>query len=224
MRTHILLAEKRDEKHLDGKMLSRFSIKSKANEVSEIRFGCLQEFRETTLGAKYEDSLIFNTEVQLFILPLIGQIQVVNSMNTQIVDIGEAILLSVQPGDECRIINCYEHSDVHYIVSAFTSKEKVNGLARFSLNMDQFVTFGERISNQGLIRVSIGQWNGRSESVFAPASQKTFAWVVQGAFEIENCLVEKSDGLVISGMEKIEFEALSNDSIVIFMEMTSVVR
>ena len=221
MRTHILLAERRNEEHLDGKMLSRFSIMPEVSKTSERFYGSMKEFRETTLGAKNEDHLIFNTEVQLFIMPLIGQVQIVTSKNTQIVDIGEAILLAVQPEEKCLIINNYENSNVHYIVSAFESNEKVNGIARFTLINDQLVTFWEKVSDHGLRRVSIGQWKGRSESFLVPSSQTTFAWVIQGAFEIENCLVEKSDGLVISGIEKVEFEALSNDSIVIFMESTS---
>jgi hypothetical protein len=218
--SRIILAEKRTEEYLIGQKLSRYSVSRKdANEHPTRPVGSLHIFAETTLGPQNKEQLIFDKDMQVLIIPLIGRVQVNNAKNQNTVEVGEALLMSVKSSKPLNIFNDFKHSDVHYLLAGFSSSECVEGITRFSLTPDKPVTLFEKVSRKGLVKAVIGQWKGRSESEYVPSTIQTFAWVVQGAFEIENCLLQKADGLVLKGKEKIEFEALSNQAILIFLEM-----
>ncbi|WP_233754015.1 hypothetical protein [Algoriphagus sp. AGSA1] len=216
----IVLSENRKQEFLDGKILSRYSIVYQAVSGHPTRhFGSLHLLSETTLGSRSKEQLAFDVDMQLLIIPLIGRIQIHNATKQHVADVEEAVLISIEPGEECTIFNDFENSEVHYMTAGFASHEPADGIARFSLVPDKLLTLFDDVSLRGLMKVSIGQWKGRSEGEFIPSTPNTFAWVVQGAFEIANCLLQKADGLAVRGSEKIEFEALSNEAIIIFVEM-----
>lgn len=216
----IILSEKRKEEYLNGKKSSRYSITHQdAGEHPTRRVGSLHVFSETTLGPQNKEKLTFDEDMQLLIIPLIGRVHVYSANNQNAVDVGEALIMSITSIEPLTLYNDFENSAVHYVTAGFSSSEPVEGIARFSLPPDKLVTLFDKVSRQGLMKVSIGQWNGRSEGEFTPTAPKTFAWVVQGAFEVENRLLQKADGLALHGQENIEFEALSNEAIIIFLEM-----
>jgi hypothetical protein len=66
----------------------------------------------------------------------------------------------------------------------------------------------------------IGQYQGRSEGTYIPRdpTKGTFAFVIHGAFEIENRLLEARDAIALWNTPEVAFEALSNDAIVLFIE------
>ncbi|MCZ8215757.1 MAG: hypothetical protein O9262_05920, partial [Cyclobacteriaceae bacterium] len=206
--------------YLIGQKLTRYSVSHQEVDEHPTRpVGSLHTFSETTLGPQNKEQLIFDGDMQVLIIPLIGRVQVTDAKNQNTVEVGEAILMSVKSSKPLNIFNDFKHSDVHYLLAGFSSSECVEGITRFSLTPDKPVTLFEKVSRKGLVKAVIGQWNGRSGSEYVPSTIQTFAWVVQGAFEIENCLLQKADGLVLTGKEKIEFEALSNQAILIFLEM-----
>lgn len=219
-RSRIILSENRKQEHLDGKILSKYSIVHKdVKEHPTRHFGSLRLFSETTLGAQNKDQLAFDEDMQFLIVPLIGRMQVCYAKNQNVVHVGEALMMSTKSNEPFTLFNDFENSEVHYVIAGFASTEPVKGFTRFSLAPDKLLTLFDGVSQRGLMKAAIGQWKGRSEGEFVPTASNTFIWVVQGAFEVENCLLQKADGLVICGPEKIEFEALSNKAILIVLEM-----
>ncbi len=220
--TRIILANERPKEHLLGVQLSRHSITSVVSEKSPIRsFASLHHFEETTLAAMHDQQLTFEEDMQLLFLPLTGKMQIKSAQHQNSLDVGESLLISIPSHEACMVINDYKQSDIHYLIIGFASSVRVEGIVRFSMTPDHLVPLFENVSDHGLSQVTIGQLSGRSEGEYVPSGSYTFAWVVQGAFEIQNCLLQQADGLAISGVEKIDFEALSNDAIIIFMELTS---
>ncbi|NBP70673.1 MAG: hypothetical protein EBU52_18285 [Cytophagia bacterium] len=218
--SRIILAEKRKEEYLIGQKLTRYSVSHQEVDEHPTRpVGSLHTFSETTLAPQNKEQLIFDIDMQVLIIPFIGRVQVNDAKNQNTVEVGEALLMSIKSNKPLSIFNDFKHSDVHYLLAGFSSSEYVEGITRFSLTPDKPVTLFDKVSQKGLVKAVVGQWKGRSEDEYVPSSIQTFAWVVQGAFEIENCLLQKADGLVLKGKEKIEFEALSNEAIVIFLEM-----
>jgi quercetin 2,3-dioxygenase len=219
-KTRIILSEIRKENHLEGKLFSRWSIaRDDTNDHPTRHFGSLHLFSETTLAAQNKEQLVFDEDMQFLIIPIIGGVRVQHTKNQNTVEVGEALLISLESGEKCTIFNDFENSEVHYVVAAFASSEPAEGIVRFSITSDILQTIFNQVSERGLIKAAIGQWKGRSEGKFVPSAPNIFAWVVEGAFEIENCLLQKADGLAINGAEKIEFEALSIDAIIIFLEI-----
>ena len=46
-----------------------------------------------------------------------------------------------------------------------------------------------------------------------------FVFIIEGAFEVQNRLLEARDGLSLWNLSKLEFEALSNDAILMIIEV-----
>ena len=69
----------------------------------------------------------------------------------------------------------------------------------------------------------IGQYGGREEDeyVLKNFSNSVFVFVVEGAFEVANRLLETRDGMALSRIETVEFEALSHDAILLLLEISS---
>ena len=71
--------------------------------------------------------------------------------------------------------------------------------------------------------IFIGQYGGREEDeyVLKNFSNSVFVFVVEGAFEVANRLLETRDGMALSHIETVEFEALSHDAILLLIEIPS---
>lgn len=79
----------------------------------------------------------------------------------------------------------------------------------------------ETSSFQSYYTFNFGRYNGRAEAIYRVGNPANgvFAFVIQGVFEIANRLLHSKDALALRGFEEIEFEALSNDAIVVLMEV-----
>ena len=71
------------------------------------------------------------------------------------------------------------------------------------------------------LTASIGQFAGRHEAVYQLANPEArlYAYVLTGAFELEGRLMHEKDGLALWNVAEIELEALSNDAVVLLLEL-----
>lgn len=67
----------------------------------------------------------------------------------------------------------------------------------------------------------IGLYDGRKKGNYTLQNPKNglFTFVANGAFEFENRLLESRDGLSISRITSVDFEALSENAILLVMEI-----
>ena len=66
----------------------------------------------------------------------------------------------------------------------------------------------------------MGKYDGRREGVFklTKDTHTVFAFVIEGAFEVQNRLLHARDGLGLWNLDEVEFEALSNEAIILLIE------
>lgn len=103
--------------------------------------------------------------------------------------------------------------------------EMVNTGAEESFTTAGEITFPERNTLLPLRSPAgypgfIGLYEGRKEGIYT-VSQKNrsvFGMVINGAFEFQNRLLETRDALLIAEAETIEFEALSENALLILLE------
>ena len=50
------------------------------------------------------------------------------------------------------------------------------------------------------------------------STKGVFVFVIDGAFEVSNRLLQARDGLAITKASQVEFESLSNEAIIMFIE------
>ncbi|HLO38529.1 MAG TPA: hypothetical protein VK173_08565, partial [Lacibacter sp.] len=69
--------------------------------------------------------------------------------------------------------------------------------------------------------LSVGKFSGRAETVYYTerSSANVFVFVLEGAFEVEGRLLHARDGLALWQATSVEMEALSNDALVMVVEM-----
>jgi redox-sensitive bicupin YhaK (pirin superfamily) len=69
--------------------------------------------------------------------------------------------------------------------------------------------------------VSIGKFSGRAETTYKLTSENSglFVFVIEGAFELEGRLLHARDGLALWEIKEVELEALSNDAIILLIEL-----
>jgi quercetin 2,3-dioxygenase len=67
----------------------------------------------------------------------------------------------------------------------------------------------------------IGLYDGRKEEEYSlyQKGKSIFGMVINGAFEFQNRLMETRDAIILSEIEALEFEALSENALLIFLEI-----
>lgn len=68
----------------------------------------------------------------------------------------------------------------------------------------------------------VGIYEGRKEGLYKlkNPSNGIFVFVINGAFEVENRLLESKDGLRLQQIDNIEWEALSENAILLILEIS----
>ena len=152
-----------------------------------------------------------NTIVAL--LPTVGTIHIAGE---GLLEAGQVQLLKAAT----IISNPYEHELVNYLQLIFSNTKEEPALYTFNLRNKLTDLFAASMQN-GLLFASIGKFKGREEIVYETYQQGNgvFVFVLQGAFEVQHRLLETRDGLALWNAEQVEIEALSNDAILLLVEL-----
>ena len=69
--------------------------------------------------------------------------------------------------------------------------------------------------------ISIGKFDGRGETTYRVKNKDAglFVFVLEGAFEVQGTLLHARDGLALWETDEVEMEALSNDAIILLVEL-----
>ncbi len=189
-------------------------------------FGALSVLNDDTLSPSQCLTMHVEHDMDIILLPIVGTIAYKNSLNTEggYLSAGQAQIFSVTHGLSFEIENPYETEWVN--VLQIWVKRKISKCFESSmknLNFDLFKEKNALISfyTEGGAFCQIGQFDGRKEGIFSMKNAKNgvFAFVIEGAFEVQNRLLEARDGLSLLDVEDVEFEALSNNAIILFLEV-----
>jgi len=68
--------------------------------------------------------------------------------------------------------------------------------------------------------ISIRKYDGRIDDVYKIKNTdcRIFAFVIDGAFAVQNRMMQAIDGLALWNVDEKEFEASSNEATIVFME------
>ncbi|TCC93353.1 hypothetical protein EZ428_00860 [Pedobacter frigiditerrae] len=158
----------------------------------------------------------------IIILPITGAVNYLDdSENETDVDVEEAVIVYVEQGANITLSNPFESNIVNYLCIGIDAQEPME-------NNPQFSSFDLSIKNKlhkiNVIEVpfilNIGRFDGRKEVNYnLNKSAKLFAFVITGAFEVDGRLLHEKDGLALWNTEEIELEALSNNAVILVIEL-----
>ena len=198
----------------------------------------VQVCNEDTLKTGAKEVFTLPLHHCLLVLPLAGGVFYQNEDRTDgsFIDIGEATLLSKPKAHIYTLSNEYDTNDYesnneirNEIITPqpeplLISFLQIQWLSPNNSTLQQHSVFDFNKTSNTLIplfpTVFIGKYAGRHEDVFSIENPKSdvFVLVIEGAFEVDNRLVETKDALSFSGRtEGIEFEALSEGAILLII-------
>jgi len=193
-------------------------------------FGRLVAFNEQTLAAGKSTELTITKPTEIVLLPIAGGLELVDIYGeSTFVSSGESFHFLAFPESSFSIINPYAEETINYLeihfypdlsVNAFDTILDRSPLTVFSLDKQNvLIPIFSRVGEKA--RGFLGQYGGRMEDEFEMKSPERgiFVFIVQGAFEVQNRLLEKGDALSLLYLETLEFEALSEGAIILVVEV-----
>ncbi|MFV8325587.1 hypothetical protein [Flavobacterium sp. ZS1P14] len=192
-------------------------------EESRKPFGSLHVLNEEILAPYHTAKTVLEANTTVLILPLFGGVDYKDSLgNESFIGVEQIRIVSAEKGMSFVLSNSYKEENVSYLQIAFNAKNQ-----DFESSFKQF-NFGLTDKNQliPLFEISnafgfIGMYDGRKEGVYSlkNTTKGVFVFVINGAFEVENRLLESKDGLSLSGIDSLEWEALSENALLVVLEI-----
>lgn len=190
-------------------------------------FGRLYGLNEETLAGNHALEFTVTEASQVLIIPLAGAVTLTcDGIPATTVGVEETLVLTLPAASLLQVKNLFESELVSFLHIWLLADAPVSAAsvqqAGFCFN-DQPNSLIPLVATTPLLVLvaSIGRFAGRHEAVYRPASSEAslFAFVLAGAFEIEGRLMHEKEGLALWNTAEIELEALSNDAVVLVLEL-----
>ncbi|NEU65603.1 pirin [Spirosoma agri] len=199
-------------------------------------FGPLHLLNDDTLrvGASLTMRVEQPTTVVLF--PVMGGLEYTVDGSIDFLEPGQLGVLAVPTGTTYSVSNPYEQEQINFLQLWLTNPSDDLQLTIDQIPFDLTTIntllpiFGSTNldhSDHPTVKGFIGRYTGRQEGTYpiAPAAELVdtgmFVFVLQGAFEVANRLLHAKDSLSLryNQPDQLEFEALSNDAIILLLEL-----
>jgi quercetin 2,3-dioxygenase len=172
-------------------------------------------FNDETLAA--EEMVILTTPVRcsIALIPLVGGLEIQSeNEEPEYVSAGEVFCFDADPETDYRITNPFPDHAVNYLQLRFAYSEKHR---KPTLGAFDIEDKNKLIPISSELGIYIGTYNGREEDAFIPENpaRPIFTFIIEGAFEVQNRLLEKRDALTVWNAAELEFEALSQGAIIL---------
>ncbi|NII28495.1 pirin [Pseudoflavitalea sp. X16] len=202
--------------------------------------GPLYVLNDETLAGGKSVTLMAEEDSDILLVPVVGALSVKDGIgNSCLVDAGQCYLATAPAGTAIELSNPYEEELINFLQVWFKRGEAnvpsckpAAQLCSFDLyaNKDKLVELFPRTgswghepitSNKPYGRQFIGKFTGRAEITHTITSPYNglFVFVIEGAFEVQYRMLHAGDGLALWDLQEVEFEALSNDAIILVVEM-----
>ncbi|GAB3956509.1 hypothetical protein GCM10028805_46580 [Spirosoma harenae] len=200
-------------------------------------FGSLQLLNDDWLKAGHSVCMQVEQHTEVIILPIVGGLEYKSDAGTGFLEAGQAGILSLTSAMKYELINPYETESINYLViwQINPSPDFCSGTQTISFDLQLknqllplFESRANGLSSGPSFHGFIGRYDGRQEGIYPlstiPNSLQTsgvYVFVLNGVFEVQNRLLHERDGLALTDVQhgEIEFEALSNDALLLLLEI-----
>lgn len=183
-------------------------------------FGALYVLNEDVLAGGKGFRMEVETPSDIILLPIVGAITLsTDDGHNGLLEAGQVQVLHLTPGTAFEVRNPYENDLVKFLqlwIKAAATKSAT--LTTFDLShKDQLYT----LVNNDTYTLSVGKFNGRAEGTYhlKDKNKGVFVFNIEGAFEVQYRLLHNGDGLGLWEVDDVEMEALSNDAIILLLEV-----
>jgi redox-sensitive bicupin YhaK (pirin superfamily) len=203
---------------------NKFKFGSYQND-HKASFGNLYVVNDDTLAGGQSISLEVEEDSLVFLLTVVGAMAFKDGLKHEsLVEAGQVLSLQLKAETSFIHTNPFENDLVNFIqiwIKQPVTKSDDEAFCT-SFNIDESKNQILHISQHSKhCKLFIAKMGGRQEMSYnnPEPGKEHFLFVIEGAFEAQNILLEARDGLGLSESTEIEMEALSNNAIIILLEL-----
>jgi redox-sensitive bicupin YhaK (pirin superfamily) len=195
---------------------SRFFADSKDS------FSGLEFFSDERLSGGHEMEIPISSGHSVFIIPITGDLILKCRAGNDIdIGVGQLLLIESPAFLNVTVSNPFQDAEINFLLFSLQNSKKLPASKCELVDFNLSKSAGKLIDilpNRSS-RISIGIFQGRQESTYSLKGYGFFCFVLAGAFEIQGCLLHAKDGLAIWETAEIEMEALSNNAVLLAIEL-----
>lgn len=186
--------------------------------------GCLRVFNEEVLAGGEATCFQAEKAGYAIFIPITGELILQgDKYGSQVIDIGQVYLHHSFPGELLTMRNEYPADKINYLYF-FIESEVIfceNRLYNFDLADNPNKLMGVISDQISPFCLNIGMFAGRTDTLYYLTNRKSvfYAFVITGAFEVQGRLLHQRDGLALWDEDEVDMEALSNNAVVIVLEL-----
>lgn len=192
------------------------------NYFNEFRkgFRAIKACNDETLRAKCQTTQRTVPGFVIILLPIVGALHLKMGQGDWMIDVGQAFVF--RPSEEVayELGNPFQTEMINYLHMVLEEEgTPFTEICEFDLDPHKgcLVRIGK--INQWTTEFFIGKYNGRQEGTFDSSNSDVFAFAMEGAFEVQNRLLHPRDALALRNCSEVEFEALSNEAILLLIKL-----
>jgi hypothetical protein len=213
----------------ENEISRRFSSFNYGHYINENRkpFGPLEVFNDEILAAGKSVSITIQNACYLVIIPVTGALLSTNAQHkTTVTDVGEVFISYAAAGEVFELTNPYPNDWVNFLCIQVKAKADVFPFFDQTFNFDFAGKQNELIGvipgySKLPFSIHIGQFAGRADALYHLKNSDSlfYAFVIAGAFELQGRLLHERDGLALWDLQEADMEALSNNAVMLVIEM-----
>jgi quercetin 2,3-dioxygenase len=191
--------------------------------------GDLYVLNDDTIAGGHSAKMHIDQDSFVVFIPIVGAIDYCDTLgNNCLIGAGETKLIPAPAGTFIEVTNPYEQQLVNYLHLRIKAKDiSLGSSSTVSFDIAQNknklidITGNNGATNKLPFKISITKLDGRSEVLYDMVNNKRFfyAYVIEGAFEVAGRLLHARDGLALWNIKQVDAEALSNDAILLIIEL-----
>ena len=185
--------------------------------------GPLRLLSDDTLRAGAARTMRVDEDTMVLLLPITGGLEYSSDGAPEFLEPGQIQRLQLRAGTSYTVSNPYETETINVLQGWFAVASALPDIspAPTRFNLVHKNTLLPLFDASG-IRGFIGRYEGRAEGTFT-ATGRVFIFVLTGVFEVANRLLHQRDGLSLTAQpgDDIEFEALSNDAVLLIFGLAA---
>ena len=178
----------------------------------------LYEVLEFVIYKDSQNLVTLKANQKVIFLPIYGKVKI-NNFN-KIIETGEVVIFESAEDQNIIIKNVLADEDADVLIIKFNKTVSENSYRINQLDLEirnklNFIDTGFNFPG------FIGVFDGRESGNYILKEKKNgiFGMVINGAFEFQNRLIENRDAILIRDIEELEFEALTENAIILFFEI-----
>jgi quercetin 2,3-dioxygenase len=179
-------------------------------------FHILQTLNDETLAPGETVSYRTQTDGLVAMIPLVGACRCRMGAKDYMPDAGQVLVAPIRQGDTLAFQNPYADEHINYLTLEIRGTTTLQAALTDVDLGNQYNTL-HHVEVSAACEILLGVFLGREEvSLPFPAPGKdTFVFVLEGAFEVNNRLLHRRDGLALPLCAQLECEALSNHAMIL---------